>query len=168
MSWYFPPSKIKWENTDMVEGETAHSISLCSSGWPEIHSIDQAGLELSDSPASASWVLCLTVHTPMPNFIFLVYAHECKVCKRLENDHKTKIGSPWTRSYKCLLALSSGFWDLNSSPQEEQQVPFAAVPSLQPPPQGHIGTNFGFVYAALIARNTSHTVSKSLLSGLGI
>jgi hypothetical protein len=29
-------------------------VSLCSSGCPGTHSVDQAGLELRDSPASAS------------------------------------------------------------------------------------------------------------------
>jgi hypothetical protein len=32
-------------------------VSLCSSGCPGTHSVDQAGLELRNSPASASQVL---------------------------------------------------------------------------------------------------------------
>jgi hypothetical protein len=34
-------------------------VSLCSPGCPENHSVDQAGLKLRDSPASASQVLGL-------------------------------------------------------------------------------------------------------------
>jgi hypothetical protein len=36
-------------------------VSLCSPGCPETHSVDQAGLELRNSPASASQVLELKV-----------------------------------------------------------------------------------------------------------
>jgi hypothetical protein len=48
-------------------------VSLCSLGCPGIHSIDQAGLELRDLPASASQVLgikaCAT--TPGGKWIFV-------------------------------------------------------------------------------------------------
>jgi hypothetical protein len=36
-------------------------VSLCSPGCPGTHSVDQAGLELRNPPASASWVLGLKV-----------------------------------------------------------------------------------------------------------
>jgi hypothetical protein len=36
-------------------------VTLCSPGCPEIHSVDQAGLELRNLPASASQVLGLKV-----------------------------------------------------------------------------------------------------------
>ena len=36
-------------------------ISLCRTGCPETHSVDQAGLELRDPPASASLELGLKV-----------------------------------------------------------------------------------------------------------
>jgi hypothetical protein len=36
-------------------------VSLCHPGCPETHSVDQAGLELRDPPASASEVLGLKV-----------------------------------------------------------------------------------------------------------
>jgi hypothetical protein len=36
-------------------------VSLCSSGCPGTHSVDQAGLELRNPPASASQVLGLKV-----------------------------------------------------------------------------------------------------------
>jgi hypothetical protein len=41
-------------------------VSLCSPGCPETHSVDQAGLELRNSPASASQVLVLKVCATMP------------------------------------------------------------------------------------------------------
>jgi hypothetical protein len=41
-------------------------VSLCSSGCPGIHVVDQAGLELRNLPASASQVLRLKVCTPLP------------------------------------------------------------------------------------------------------
>jgi hypothetical protein len=40
-----------------------HRVSLCSPGCPGTHSVDQAGLELRNSPASASQVLGLKVCT---------------------------------------------------------------------------------------------------------
>jgi hypothetical protein len=55
-------------------------ISLCSPGCPETHSVDQAGLELRNLPASASWVLGLKACTTTPGlfffflrFIYLLY-----------------------------------------------------------------------------------------------
>jgi hypothetical protein len=41
-------------------------VSLCSAGCPGTHSVDQAGLELTDLPASASRVLGLKACTTMP------------------------------------------------------------------------------------------------------
>ena len=38
-------------------------VSLCSPGYPGAHSVDQAGLELRDLPASASRVLRLKACT---------------------------------------------------------------------------------------------------------
>jgi hypothetical protein len=38
-------------------------VSLCSPGYPGTHSVDQAGLELRNLPASASQVLGLKVCT---------------------------------------------------------------------------------------------------------
>jgi hypothetical protein len=43
-------------------------ISLCSPGCPGTHSVDQAGLELSDLPASASRVLGLKACTKASAF----------------------------------------------------------------------------------------------------
>ena len=39
-------------------------LSLCSRGYPGTHSVDQAGLNLRDLPASASQVLGLKKYTP--------------------------------------------------------------------------------------------------------
>jgi hypothetical protein len=41
-------------------------VSLCSPGCPGTHSVDQAGLELRNSPASASLVLGLKVCATTP------------------------------------------------------------------------------------------------------
>jgi hypothetical protein len=43
-------------------------VSLCSPGCPGTHSVDQAGLELRNPPASASRVLGLKACTTMPSF----------------------------------------------------------------------------------------------------
>ena len=44
-------------------------VSLCSPGCPGTHSVDQAGLELRNQPASASQVLGLKACTTMPGFM---------------------------------------------------------------------------------------------------
>jgi hypothetical protein len=44
--------------------------SLCSPGCPGTHSVDQAGLELRNLPASASQVLELKACTTMPGFVY--------------------------------------------------------------------------------------------------
>jgi hypothetical protein len=41
-------------------------VSLCSPGCPGTHSVDQAGLELRNSPVSASQVLGLKACTTTP------------------------------------------------------------------------------------------------------
>jgi hypothetical protein len=43
-------------------------VSLCSPGCLGTHSVEQAGLELRNLPASASWVLGLKVCATMPGF----------------------------------------------------------------------------------------------------
>jgi hypothetical protein len=47
-------------------------VSLCSPGCPGNHSVDQAGLELRNSPASASQMLGLKVCTTTPGFRFIL------------------------------------------------------------------------------------------------
>jgi hypothetical protein len=56
-----------------------NKVSLCSSGCPGTHSVDQAGLELRNPPASSAQVLglkaCTTTawHTcPSESLIFLI------------------------------------------------------------------------------------------------
>ena len=48
-------------------------VSLCSTGYPGTHSVDQAGLQIRDSAASASWVLGLKscTITAQLKFIFI-------------------------------------------------------------------------------------------------
>jgi hypothetical protein len=53
-------------------------VSLCSSGCPGTHFVDQAGLELRNPPASASQVLGLkvcatTAWLRVPFLIFLIF-----------------------------------------------------------------------------------------------
>jgi hypothetical protein len=45
-------------------------VSLCSPGCPGTHSVDQAGLELRNLPASAFQVLELKACTPLPSLLF--------------------------------------------------------------------------------------------------
>jgi hypothetical protein len=45
-------------------------VSLCSPGCPGTHSVDQAGLELRNPPASASGVLGLKACATTPGSIF--------------------------------------------------------------------------------------------------
>jgi hypothetical protein len=45
-------------------------VSLCSSGCPGTHFVDQAGCELRNPPASASRVLGLKVCATMPGFTY--------------------------------------------------------------------------------------------------
>ena len=53
-------------------------VSLCSPGCPETHSVDQAGLELRNLPASASQVLGLKVcaTTAQLNGYFLSHIYQ--------------------------------------------------------------------------------------------
>jgi hypothetical protein len=46
-------------------------VSLCSPGCPGTHSVDQAGLELRDPPASVSQVLGLKVCATTTTWLFL-------------------------------------------------------------------------------------------------
>jgi hypothetical protein len=47
-------------------------VSLCSPGCPGTYFVDQAGLELRNPPASASWVLGLKACATMPGWISLL------------------------------------------------------------------------------------------------
>jgi hypothetical protein len=48
-------------------------VSLCSPGCPGTHSVDQAGLELRNPPASASRVLGLKAWPPLLGLIYLYF-----------------------------------------------------------------------------------------------
>jgi hypothetical protein len=48
-------------------------VSLCNPGCPGTHSVDQAGFELRNSPASASQVLGLKTCATMPGRYFVFY-----------------------------------------------------------------------------------------------
>jgi hypothetical protein len=50
-------------------------VSLYSPGCPRTHSVDQAGLELRNPPASASQVLGLKACATMPGLLFLNNSH---------------------------------------------------------------------------------------------
>jgi hypothetical protein len=50
-------------------------VSLCSPGCPGTHSVDQAGLELRNPPASASQVLGLKVRASTPGLILVSFSH---------------------------------------------------------------------------------------------
>jgi hypothetical protein len=47
-------------------------VSLCSPGCPGTHSVDQAGLELRNPPASASQVLGLKACATMPGWFWFI------------------------------------------------------------------------------------------------
>jgi hypothetical protein len=50
-------------------------VSLCSPGCSGTHSVDQAGLELKNPPASASWVLGLKACATMPGGHLVIKYH---------------------------------------------------------------------------------------------
>ena len=49
-------------------------VSLCSPGCPGTHSVDQAGLDPRDPPASATWVLGLKACTTTTPLAFLFFS----------------------------------------------------------------------------------------------
>jgi hypothetical protein len=51
-------------------------VSLCSPGCPETHSVDQAGLELRNPPASASQVLGLKACATTTTWLYLFFYFE--------------------------------------------------------------------------------------------
>jgi hypothetical protein len=53
-------------------------VSLYSPGCPGTHSVDQAGLELRNPPASASQVLGLKVCATMPDCLFVLGQYSIK------------------------------------------------------------------------------------------
>jgi hypothetical protein len=65
-------------------------VSLGSPGDPGTHSVDQAGLELRNPPASASQVLGLKACTTRPGCV-CVYRYACKEVWRLEANLKVDL-----------------------------------------------------------------------------
>ena len=61
-------------------------VSLCSPGCPRTYFVDQAGLELRDLTASASWVLGVCHHRPAPSlgccFLFCLFETRSLVLQR--------------------------------------------------------------------------------------
>jgi hypothetical protein len=55
-------------------------VSLCSPGCPGTHSVDQAGLELRNLPASASGVLGLKACATTPGSVYFLKAERKKEC----------------------------------------------------------------------------------------
>jgi hypothetical protein len=56
--------------------ETGFCVCVCSSGCPGIHSVDQAGLELRNLPASASQVLGLKPWTTHAQLVVFILVHK--------------------------------------------------------------------------------------------
>jgi hypothetical protein len=94
-------------------------ISLCSSGCPRTHSVDQAGLELRNSPASASQVLELKAFATTPGL-------ECAFCLfvfclvRLEASKPQQLARPqhpypWSSVHAWACSM---MWDPKSRAQQ--------------------------------------------------
>ena len=81
------------------------TVSLCSLGCPEIHSIDQPGLETCRDSVSASWVLglkaCTTTIQPKIRKLF-------RLSKREESNltkfQKWKMAEQWIRRLSVSMA----------------------------------------------------------------
>jgi hypothetical protein len=99
-------------------------VSLCSPSCPGTHSVDQAGLELRNPPASASWVLGLKACATMPSLffflkIYLIYEYTVAVFGHTRRGHQIPlqivvshhvIAGIWTqdlgKSSQCSYPLS--------------------------------------------------------------
>jgi hypothetical protein len=96
-------------------------VSLCGLGCPGTHSVDQAGLEFRNPPASVSWVLGLKACATMPgciccfllcksvNLSFDKYQHSQRLLRNINLTNEvlllTAQSSLWTNPYfeKSLL-----------------------------------------------------------------
>jgi hypothetical protein len=92
-------------------------VSLCSPGCAETHSVDQAGLELRNPPASASRVLglkaCATTPWPLMTFILLCLS-------LLKPIHKDKM-----KAFCRILDFTCHYrlrWRLPTSPQADDAL----------------------------------------------
>ena len=107
-------------------------VSLYSPGCPETYSVDQAGLELRNRPASASQVLGLkacatTARLFILFFLRFIYCYMSVHCSCLLT-HQKRASDLITDGCEP----PCGCWDLNSGPLEDQSVLLLAEPSLQP------------------------------------
>jgi hypothetical protein len=80
-------------------------VSLCSPGCPGTHSVDQAALELRNSPASASQVLGLKVCTTTPGQVWIFN----DVQTRLLNDVPEVPGSLFPVFENCIYLVHNLF-----------------------------------------------------------
>ena len=85
-------------------------VSLCISGCSGTHFVDQAGLELRNLPASASWMLWLKVCATTPGFFLNTIIHVSHTLHCVTTSRKLKSWVPVQRSqfssqYFCSLSL---------------------------------------------------------------
>jgi hypothetical protein len=85
-------------------------ISLCSPGCPRTHSVDQAGLELRDLPASASRVLRLKVCATIAWLYFFLALH-LWLCKHCDSWLHIYNMCAHEERFKCVACNSSKFVD---------------------------------------------------------
>ena len=110
-------------------------LCVALAGCPGTHSVDQAGLELRNPPASASQVLglkawCSTTtrqNSSISFFFFKIYLFiMCKYTVAVFR-HSRRV-APDLVMDGC--EPPCGCWELNSGPSEEQSVLLTAEPSL--------------------------------------
>jgi hypothetical protein len=89
--------------------------SLYSPGYPGTHSVDQAGLELRNSPASASQVLglkaCATTAQLFKDLFIIIHKYTVADFRHTRRGHQTS----WMVVSHHVVA-----GDLNSGPTEQQ------------------------------------------------
>ena len=92
-------------------------VSLCSPGCPGTHSVDQAGSELRNLPASASQVLglkaCAT--TPIPGYLKQFVTTVCHVLPIAVLQSPIGKAKPYTTCYQFSLCETHGFHFLLAS-----------------------------------------------------
>ena len=85
-------------------------VSLCSTGYPGTHSVDQAGLQIRDSADSASWVLGLKSCTITVQLKIIFISGQPGMHKTLSqkttNKHKTPVSPITVVSLKWLYHSS--------------------------------------------------------------
>jgi len=83
-------------------------VSLCSPGCPGTHSVDQAGLELRNPPASASQVLRLKACATMPSKVCFFLRQGFCMYPWLSWNLHCRSCWPWTQRSACLCLLRAG------------------------------------------------------------